>query len=108
MVLSSYFGRHFGGSCDDQAFGRMKFPMTGQAFGFSNSRIGIGILKCYRKALIGYLEIGDDLGGQIVFWSSWDYFVLRKSFIFLDFFQITIAKHVYQIILFSDTFIHFI
>ncbi|CAB5375026.1 unnamed protein product [Rhizophagus irregularis] len=23
---------------------------------------GIGILKCYRRALIGYLEIGDNLG----------------------------------------------
>ncbi|CAB4487998.1 uncharacterized protein OCT59_018915 [Rhizophagus irregularis] len=23
---------------------------------------GIGILKCYRRTLIGYLEIGDDLG----------------------------------------------
>ncbi|CAB4380957.1 unnamed protein product [Rhizophagus irregularis] len=36
----SEFQRFFCISCEDQAFGRMKFPMTGQAFGFSNSRIG--------------------------------------------------------------------
>ncbi|CAB4441963.1 unnamed protein product [Rhizophagus irregularis] len=29
----SLFGRFFCISCDDQAFGRVKFPMTGQAFG---------------------------------------------------------------------------
>ncbi|CAB5377469.1 unnamed protein product [Rhizophagus irregularis] len=68
-------------SCDGQVFGCMKFPTTGQAFGhvkFSTvlrfntffqmsrpfdmfckvSNSGIG----YRRALVGYLEIGDNLG----------------------------------------------
>ncbi|CAB5186426.1 unnamed protein product [Rhizophagus irregularis] len=53
MVLSSYFGRHFGGSfvfhaVNGQAFGCVKFPMTGQAFGcvkFSK-KSGYKNLKC--------------------------------------------------------------
>ncbi|CAB5381106.1 unnamed protein product [Rhizophagus irregularis] len=70
MVLSSYFGRHFGGSfvflatvrpLDMRNFQRQVRPldMSGSFDMFckvSNSGIG------YRRALIGYLEIGDNLG----------------------------------------------
>ncbi|CAB4444151.1 unnamed protein product [Rhizophagus irregularis] len=36
--------------------------LTGQAFGHVKFSTGIRILKCYRRALVGYLEIGDNLG----------------------------------------------
>ncbi|PKC70451.1 hypothetical protein RhiirA1_454757 [Rhizophagus irregularis] len=49
VVLSVYI------SCDGQVFGCVKFPTTGQAFGHVKFSTGIGILKCYRRALIGYL-----------------------------------------------------
>ncbi|CAB4388053.1 unnamed protein product [Rhizophagus irregularis] len=49
-LLWETFWRFFCISCNGQAFGYEKFPT------------GIGILKCYRRALIGYLEIGDNLG----------------------------------------------
>ncbi|PKC71005.1 hypothetical protein RhiirA1_532278 [Rhizophagus irregularis] len=53
---------------------------------------GIGYWNLEMK---GFDWVPGDWGRQIVFWSSWDYFVLRKSFIFLDFFKLSLVKHVY-------------
>ncbi|UZO03887.1 uncharacterized protein OCT59_024288 [Rhizophagus irregularis] len=128
------FWRFFCISCDDQAFGRMKFPMTGQAFGcvkFPMTGQAFGCVKFSKmsrpfdmfckvsNSRIGYWNLemkgfdwvpGDWRRSRRTdcFLEFMGLFRFKEKFHFFGFFQITIAKHVYQIILFSDTFIHFI
>ncbi|CAB4433105.1 unnamed protein product [Rhizophagus irregularis] len=82
MVLSMKllwvtFWRFFCIFCDGQAFGHMKFPMTGQTFGLLNSGIGYWNLEIIIIEALRYPWRLETISasskllviGQIVFWS---------------------------------------